>query len=70
MGVWSAIRGMWSRHDERAAKHELDKESAEFELPGIVEQPASARAGGVIPNPAAQPGEAEAEDDRPSVEFE
>jgi len=68
MGVWSAIRGLWTRHDERAAEHELEKESADVELPGTVEQPASAQAGGVMPNPAAQAGEAEA--DRPSVELD
>jgi hypothetical protein len=59
---------MWARHDERAAEHELEKESADVELPGIAEQPASARAGGVLPSPAGQAGEAEAE--RPSVELD
>ena len=72
MGVWSAIRGLWARHDDRLAEHELEKESAEAELPDVVEQSASAQAGGVVPNLAAQEGEAaaQAKDDRPSLELE
>ncbi len=40
MRIWSAIRGMWARHDERLAEHELDREALGVGAPRIADESA------------------------------
>lgn len=40
MGVWSAIRGMWARHDERLAEHGLDREALGVDAPHSADESA------------------------------
>jgi hypothetical protein len=40
MRVWSAIRGIWARHDAQLAAHELDREALGVDAPRIADESA------------------------------
>jgi len=37
VGLWSSIRSVWTRHDDRLAENELERESVGVEQPSIIE---------------------------------